>query len=66
MPIQTFKRWTRGRYYQAKNLAQKHRRDVIASKLGRSPFAAAIEAHQLGLSLKMPAKRAEYPDEEAS
>jgi hypothetical protein len=62
MPNHTFKRWTADDIAKLKNLAQKHRREVIAAELGRSPSATAVKAHQLGLSLKVPAKEAEYPD----
>jgi hypothetical protein len=62
MPNQTFKRWTAEDIAKLKNLAQKQRREVIAAELGRSPYATTVKAHQLALSLKMPAKATEYSE----
>jgi hypothetical protein len=56
MPNETFRRWTADDIAKLKNLAQKQTRKVIASELGRSPSATAVKAHQLGISLKPPAK----------
>jgi hypothetical protein len=58
----TFKRWTADDIAKLKNLAQKQTRKAIAAELGRSPSATSVKAHQLGLSLKVPAKDAENPD----
>jgi hypothetical protein len=62
MPNHTFKRWTADDIAKLKNLAQKQPRQVIAAELGRSPSATSVKAHQLRLSLKVPAKDAENPD----
>jgi hypothetical protein len=62
MPNQTFKRWTADDIAKLKNLAKKERCDVIAAELGRSPSATAVKAHQLRLSLKVPAKDTQHPD----
>jgi hypothetical protein len=53
MPNPTFRRWTADDIAKLKSLAQKHRSADIAARLGRSPSATAVKAHQLGLSLKM-------------
>jgi hypothetical protein len=66
MPNQTFKRWTADDIAKLKNLAQKQRRDVIASELGRSPSSTAVMAHKLGLSLKMSPKGADLTPVKAS
>jgi hypothetical protein len=55
----------RRRYCQLKNLAQKQRREDIAAELGRSLSATSVKAHQLGVSLKAPAKVAMNPDKTA-
>jgi hypothetical protein len=62
MPNHTFKRWTADDIAKLKNLAQKQRCEAIAAELGRSPSATAVKAHQLRLSLRVPAKNAENPD----
>jgi hypothetical protein len=62
MPNETFRRWTADDIAKLKNLAQKQTRKVIAAELGRSPSATAVKAHHLGISLKAPAKDAQYPD----
>jgi hypothetical protein len=62
MPNHTFKRWTADDIAKLQNLAQKQRCEAIAAELGRSPSATAVKAHQLRLSLKVPAKDAENPD----
>ena len=65
MPNQTFRRWTADDIAKLKNLAQKQRCEVIAAEVGRSSSATAVKAHQLGLSLRVPAKDAENPDRAA-
>ena len=62
MPNKTFKRWTADDIAKLKNLAQKQRREDIAVELGRSLSATSVKAHQLGVSLKAPAKVAIHPD----
>jgi hypothetical protein len=39
-----------------KNLAQRQTQQAIAAELGHSVSATAVKAHQLGVSLKVPAK----------
>jgi hypothetical protein len=56
MPNPTFKRWTGDEIVKLKNLAQKQTRKAIAAEPGRSPWATAVKAHQLGVSLKAPTK----------
>ena len=58
MPNPTFKRWTADEIAKLKNLAQKKTRKAIAAELGRSVSSTAVKAHQLGVSLKAPAKSA--------
>jgi hypothetical protein len=65
MPNKTFKRWTADEIAKLKNLAQKQRREDIAAELGRSLSATSVKAHQLGVSLKAPAKVAMNPDKTA-
>jgi len=62
MPNHTFKRWTADDIAKLKNLAQKQRCEAIAAELGRSPSATAVKAHQLGVSLRVPAKDLENPE----
>ena len=62
MPSKTFKRWTADDIAKLKNLAQKQRWEDIAAELGRSLSATSVKAHQLGVSLKAPAKAAMNPD----
>jgi hypothetical protein len=57
MPHQTFKRWTADDIAKLKNLAQKQPLPAIAAELGRSQGATAVQAHKLGLSLRMSRKR---------
>ena len=59
MPNATFKRWTADDIAKLKNLAQKRSRKDIAAELGRSPSATSVKAHELRISLKPPAKKAD-------
>jgi hypothetical protein len=65
MTNKTFKRWTADDIAELKNLVQKQPCAVTACQLGRSPSATAVKAHQLGVSLKAPAKVAMNPDKTA-
>jgi hypothetical protein len=66
VPNQIFKRWSADDIAKLKNLAQKQRREDIAAELGRSLSATSVKAHQLGVSLKAPAKVAmDHPDKTA-
>ena len=53
MPNPNFRRWTADDISKLKNLAQTLPTAQIAVRLGRSPLATAIKAHELKLSLKM-------------
>jgi hypothetical protein len=53
MPNPDFRRWTAHDISILKNLAQTHPTAQIAARLGRSPSATAIKAHELKLSLKL-------------
>jgi hypothetical protein len=65
MPNKIFKRWIADDIAKLKNLARKQRREDIAAELGRSLSATSVKAHQLGVSLKAPAKVAKNPDKTA-
>jgi hypothetical protein len=52
MPQSNIRRWTADDIAKLKTLAQKLPPAEIAAKLGRSPSALAVKAHELKLSLR--------------